>query len=138
MAGDLQRVAIAVVEHAGHYLVGSRKPGQALAGLAEFPGGKCLAGEDAAACAIRECREETGVDVVAIRLLNSCRHEYPNGTLDLEFWLCHPAAREVGNQMAPPRGSFEWLPAQTLKSLHFPAANQPVIDLLTAGTEIVG
>ncbi len=48
MADDVARVAIAVVEHSGYYLVGTRKPGEVLAGHAEFPGGKCLPGEEAA------------------------------------------------------------------------------------------
>ena len=94
MADVVKRVAVAVVEQGGRYLVGTRKPGEVLAGQAEFPGGKCLPDEDFAACAVRECREETGLDVVTLRLLYTCRHTYAHGTLDLEFWLCRPAATE--------------------------------------------
>jgi 8-oxo-dGTP diphosphatase len=136
MADEVQRVAIAVVEQDGHYLVGTRKAGGALAGRAEFPGGKCLPGEDGAACAIRECREETGLDVIAVRRLFACRHVYGYGTLDLEFWLCRPKLR--GENSPAAGGGFEWLPVQSLKSLIFPDANRPVIGLLTAGTESVG
>jgi 8-oxo-dGTP diphosphatase len=39
------------------------------AGLWSIPGGKCLAGEDSAAAAVRETFEETGLLVVAKRLL---------------------------------------------------------------------
>ena len=132
MADVVKRVAVAVVEQGGRYLVGTRKPGEALAGQAEFPGGKCLPDEDFAACAVRECREETGLDVVALRRLYACRHTYGHGTLDLEFWLCRPAAAENTGVVG---GGFEWVPGQSLKTLHFPDANRPVIVLLSAGFE---
>jgi 8-oxo-dGTP diphosphatase len=135
MADEVQRVAIAVVEHAGRYLVGTRGPAEVLAGRAEFPGGKCLPHEEGPAAAVRECREETGLEIIASRRLYACRHRYDHGTLDLEFWLCHPALPEIAG---PVGGGFEWVPAQSLKSLHFPEANRPVLELLTAGVEFAG
>jgi 8-oxo-dGTP diphosphatase len=130
MGDSVQRVAVAVVEHGGAYLVGTRRPGEVLAGQAEFPGGKCLPDEASADCAVRECREETGLPVVAVSRLYACRHTYAHGTLDLEFWLCRPAtdSTAVG-------GGYEWLSAQALKSLRFPEANRPVIDRLAAGEQ---
>lgn len=136
MADDVERVAIAVVEQSGCYLVGTRKTGEVLAGLAEFPGGKCLPGEDAPACGVRECYEETGIKVVALRRLFACRHAYGHGLLELEFWLCRP---EISQDVAKPANNgFRWLPVQALKSLHFPPANRPVIELLTADTPFLG
>jgi 8-oxo-dGTP diphosphatase len=135
MADEVQRVAIAVVEHAGRYLVGTRGSAETLAGRAEFPGGKCLSNEEGSAAAVRECREETGLEVIPLRRLYACRHRYDHGTLDLEFWLCRPAATEISGKVG---AGFEWLPAQALKSLHFPEANRPVIVLLTAGVESAG
>ena len=38
-------IAVAVVEHAGRYLIGLRPAGEALAGYWEFPGGKVPQGE---------------------------------------------------------------------------------------------
>jgi hypothetical protein len=38
----------------------------------------------------------------------------------------------------PVENGFRWVPAQALKSLHFPAANAPVIRLLSADTHSVG
>ena len=52
MPPKLVRVGIAVVEHANQYLVGVRGPIGPLAGYDEFPGGKCIANETAAACAV--------------------------------------------------------------------------------------
>ena len=61
------RVAIAIVEQNGQFLVGVRPESVPLAGLAEFPGGKVHDDETAAAAAVRECREETGLQVVIDR-----------------------------------------------------------------------
>ena len=57
MTADIKRIGIAVVEHAGRYLVGIRGPDVPLAGYAEFPGGKCLPNESPEDCAVRECRD---------------------------------------------------------------------------------
>jgi 8-oxo-dGTP pyrophosphatase MutT (NUDIX family) len=54
------RIGIAIVEHAGRFLVGVRGDGSPLSGKAEFPGGKCHENESPAECAVRECLEETG------------------------------------------------------------------------------
>jgi 8-oxo-dGTP diphosphatase len=65
-------IAIAVVEQNNCFLIGKRPPGVVLAGYWEFPGGKILDGEEPSACAARECREETGVDVEVGELLCEC------------------------------------------------------------------
>jgi 8-oxo-dGTP diphosphatase len=127
-----EHVAIAVVEHEGRYLVGTRRSDQPLAGRAEFPGGRCQPGEAGSACAVRECREETGFAVTAVRKLCEVRHAYAHGTLDLEFWLCRPIEGESPDDAA---GRFRWVPAQSLKSLDFPEANRAVLEILAAGTE---
>ena len=61
------RVAIAIVEQNGQFLVGVRPESVPLAGFAEFPGGKVHDDETAAAAAVRECHEETGLQVVVER-----------------------------------------------------------------------
>jgi mutator protein MutT len=121
-------IGIAVVENAGQYLVGVRGPNSPLAGLAEFPGGKCLPGETPHDCAVRECREETGLAVVPIRLLVNQQFEYEHDTVDLHFWICRPANAD---SVAADHRGFRWVDASLLASLKFPAGNAPVISLLT-------
>ena len=118
-------IGIAVVEHEGRYLVGIRGEEGPLPGYAEFPGGKCLPGEAPGECAQRECREETGLDVVAVELLLNARFTYPHGSVDLHFWLCRPTG--------PARAAhkrFCWVPAAELADLRFPEANYPLIERL--------
>ena len=131
---ETTRVGIAIVEHEGRFLVGVRQADQVLAGKAEFPGGKCEAGETARDCAVRECLEETGVPVVAERLLEHTDHEYQHGRVDLEFWLCSVVANEAsetGNSVWP-SGSFRWCAWSELATFDFPEANRRVIERLAA------
>ena len=122
------RIGIAVVCCQGHYVVGIRDASQSLAGYAEFPGGKCHADEASDACAVRECREETGLDVLPAELISTINWSYDHGDVVLHFWLCHP----VGSPAALPRCGvpFQWVSAAALRELRFPEANRSVVDYL--------
>lgn len=122
-------IGIAVVERNGCYLVGIRDNDGPLPGYAEFPGGKCRPGESPEHCALRECREETGLDVISVELLLNRRFTYPHGTVDLHFWLCKPADEE---KVAEEHHRFRWIPAAELVALQFLEANEPVIAMLIA------
>ncbi len=124
-----KRIGIAIVKHAGRYLVGVRGPEQALAGCAEFPGGKCEPEESPQECAVRECREETGLAVVAERLLEETTFAHPHGEVELHFWLCAP--QEPAHVTADHRG-FRWVTGEELRSLPFPEANRSLVEKLTA------
>lgn len=121
-------IGIAVVDQSGRYLVGVRPDDVALPGLCEFPGGKCRPGETPAECAVRECREETGLAVEPVASLATKRHRYPHGEVELHFWLCRP--RRSADVAESHRG-FTWVPAAELASLPFPEANAGVIELLS-------
>lgn len=125
---SVKQIGIAVVERHGTYLVGVRAAGQVLAGHAEFPGGKCDPGELPAACAVRECREETGLTVVAERLLDVVPFQYPHGAVALHFWLCRVGAEP--EHRTDPQGGFRWVPARELAALDFPEANRAVVARL--------
>lgn len=119
-------IGIAVVEHAGQYLVGVRAEGTVLAGYAEFPGGKCEPGETAEACAVRECLEETGLSVESVGLIDRIAWDYPHGQVDLSFVRC------LISEDAQPRSPFRWVPVEELGKLRFPEANAEVIAKLLA------
>lgn len=121
------RIGIAVVEHAGRYLVGVRPDGVPLAGYAEFPGGKCEPGEPPEICAIRECVEESGLAVKSVRRIDCLSHTYDHGTVELHFWLCRPL--DPTTVTADHRG-YRWVAAAELKTLKFPEANAGVIRKL--------
>lgn len=118
-------VAIAVVQHEGRFLVGTRPVGVPLAGLAEFPGGKVHAGETPAEAAARECLEESGLVVEVGREYLSTLQQYDHGLLEVHFFRC----RVVDSAVAP-RSPFRWVDAAELASLEFPAANGPLTEIL--------
>jgi 8-oxo-dGTP diphosphatase len=58
-------------------------------GTWSLPGGRCEAGEDGARAAVREVREETGLDVVPLRLVGTVeRAAAPGHRYRIEDWEC--------------------------------------------------
>jgi 8-oxo-dGTP diphosphatase len=138
MTGRIARqIGIAIVEFDGHYVVGTRQAGQDLAGLAEFPGGKCEIGERPEECAVRECFEETGLPVTPVRLVDRAEHEYAHAAVDLHFWLCQvKSCRADGDSdESPPamphlENGFQWKSVDELRQLSFPEANLGILKML--------
>src|SRR5689334_470092 len=119
-------VAIAVVQDSnGRILVGIRPDGVPLAGLAEFPGGKIESGESPESAAVRECREETGLNVAISSLPTTVHHEYDHASLRLLFFHCSPT-----DITGIPRSPYRYVTLEELAQLKFPAANQTIIDEL--------
>lgn len=121
------RIGIAIVECDGDYLVGERGPGGPLAGYAEFPGGKCDPGEPSDVAACRECREETGLDVTAVELLDERIFSYPHGEVQLSFWRCRLNRPHLGSS---PLHGFRWVSESMLRQLPFPEGNRHALEKL--------
>ncbi|MEI8228572.1 MAG: NUDIX domain-containing protein [Planctomycetota bacterium] len=126
MPEALVTIAVAVVVHEGHVLVG-RRSCHALeaAGLDEFPGGKTEAGETVAEAAARECLEETGIAVrVTDRSFGIASAQQSPPLMIIFRWATpiDPATRPT-----PP---FAWIPIGQLAELNFPEANAAVLALL--------
>lgn len=58
-------------------------PGQTLAGMWEFPGGKREPGETPQACIVRDLREELCVEFSAGEVIAELVFGYPSGTIRL-------------------------------------------------------
>jgi 8-oxo-dGTP diphosphatase len=118
-------VGIGLVRRADCFLVRQRPENTVYAGYWEFPGGKCEPGEDPAHATARECFEETGLQVVVGRLRRVTTYRYPHGLVELFFHDCaslHPSDE-------PALGSgFQWVKATELASLHFPEANEAILE----------
>ena len=124
------RIGIAVIESAGRILVGRRSASVPLPGRAEFPGGKCEADETPRSCAVRECREETGLLIVPREHLATVEHSYEHADVELHFWKCglSPGLPDQATATSP----FRWVTFEELATLDFPAANKTVIEQLLA------
>tara|TARA_Y100000815_G_scaffold179957_1_gene163957 strand:+ start:1000 stop:1389 length:390 start_codon:yes stop_codon:yes gene_type:complete len=77
------QVAAAVIHQEGMVLITRRAPGEKLAGMWEFPGGKLEPGETPQTCIVRELREELGVESDAGEILTTSAFTYPGGTIEL-------------------------------------------------------
>ncbi len=118
-------IAIAVVRHQGNVLIGLRPPGVPLAGLWEFPGGKILPGETPEQAAVRECREETGLEIRLTGAYAPWEYAYPHGTMRFHAFAAEPAQTDV-----PPRPPFCWVPCGNLSRYAFPPANAGLVGQL--------
>ncbi len=131
--GSRKEIAVAVVEHAGRYLVGRRPANVPLAGYWEFPGGKVLPGESPAAAAVRECLEETGLEVRVESAFPDVMHQYAHDLVALHFFRCLAM-----NPAAPLKSPFQWASCAELETLQFPEANRELIATLIANEKFDG
>ena len=118
-------IAVAVVEHDDRFLIGQRPSGVVLAGFWEFPGGKVCRGESAEQAALRECREETGIEVEVLGMYGERLHKYDHGAVHLHFVACRPR-----NFLQPPCSPFRWVERQDLSRYEFPPANDELLRIL--------
>lgn len=97
-------------------------------GVWEFPGGKCEPGETPEQATIRECREETGLAIVAGRLRRRLVHRYPHAWVELFYFDC----RTADPASDPPVDTgFRWVEARELPALEFPGANESILEELS-------
>jgi 8-oxo-dGTP diphosphatase len=122
-------VTAAVIERNGAFLVTRRPDGVHLAGLWEFPGGKCEPGESYPACLQREIREELHADARVLDEILTATHEYPERVVELHFLRCElleePRAL-LGQEM-------RWVARGDLSALEFPPADSELIAILQRG-----
>ena len=122
-------VLAAIIEEEGRFLVTRRVDGTHLAGLWEFPGGKCEPGETHDACLARELREELGVESQVDEEVVVIDHAYPDRTVRLHFRRCRLRGTPrpmLGQQM-------QWIDRAGLGTLEFPPADRALIELLRTG-----
>jgi len=86
-------------DSSGRILIAERLCDGPFNGLWEFPGGKITDGETSAQALNRELAEELGIEVTTSRLFMELHHEYPDRTVDIEFfvvtsWKGEPAGLE--------------------------------------------
>lgn len=125
-------IALAIILHPtdGTVLIARRKADAHLPDVWEFPGGKCLPGEDPAACAVREAREETGLAVTVLEAWPALGHAYPDRAVTLYPFLCRAAGSEA---RALDSRAVAWAVPSELRRYPFPEANGPLLERLGAG-----
>jgi mutator protein MutT len=123
-------VVAAIVERHGRLLVTRRLEGTHLAGLWEFPGGKCDPGESHEDCLARELIEELGIVASIGREVLATEHIYPDRTVRLHFREC-----TIEGEPQPLLGQhIRWIEREALDTLEFPPADAELIEKLKRTT----
>ena len=121
------RVAAAVIEKDGQYLITQRRDGAVLPLLWEFPGGKVELGETDQNALQRELRERLDVDIEVIRKLGETHHAYEGYWVVMAMYEC----RLLGAELRAKRvRDFRWVNSRSLDQYAFPAADQTTIEKL--------
>jgi mutator protein MutT len=119
------RVVACVISRDGRFLITQRKKESHLGHLWEFPGGKIEPGESPQQCAVRECREEIGVEVKAGETIEEVRHDYPELRVHLYFIKCELISGE-------PRpldcADLTWARPEEFSRFRFPEADRGIIE----------
>ena len=122
-------VSAALIFHAGRLLITQRHANSHLGGLWEFPGGKREAGETFEKCLVREIREELGVEISVRRLFEEVRHDYPEKSVHLKFFICELVS---GEPQAIDCAALKWVDRAGLAAHEFPAADASLLIKLQA------
>jgi 8-oxo-dGTP diphosphatase len=123
-------VVCALIERQDRLLVAKRAPGQSMAGMWEFPGGKIRDGEKPEDAIVREIREELGCGIRPIRLLTAHTHDYPDLTVTLVPYLC---VLIDGEPRAIEHAQLRWAAKDELLDLEWSAADVPILERYLAG-----
>ena len=127
-----KQIAVAIVMkqdglNGTQFLIDRRPEDGMLGGLWEFPGGKIETGETAEACALREVKEEVGLEVEAIHELGAVDHAYTHFSVTLNTFICRHLS---GEPQALEVADVRWVSFGDFKDYAFPVANQKIFPLL--------
>ena len=125
-------VAAGLLFQSGKLLITQRPPGGHLAGLWEFPGGKCEPGETLPECLQRELHEELGVLVNVRECVETLEHAYPEKIVQLSFYQC---ALVMGEPEGREGQSIAWVGSDELGDYQFPEADAQLLEKLKANPD---
>ena len=120
-------VTAAVIERDGHFFMTRRLNGTHLAGMWEFPGGKCGADESLVESLERELLEELGSRSTIGEEIFTVEHAYPERTIRLHFFavtLLDEPKPLLGQEM-------RWVSRNELRELQLPEADRGLVERLT-------
>lgn len=121
------KVSAAIIKQNGKILVCKRGPGGSCAHLWEFPGGKLEMGEDAFGAAVRECREELGISIVPLAVLDEYPFAYPERDIYFYFVLATYGGEEL---LLNVHEDTRWLTPYEMDPDEFCPADRRIIELL--------
>ncbi len=115
---------------AGEILICQRGAGGNCAFLWEFPGGKQESDESAAACLVRECREELGVEIEVLELLEQSSYDYPDNKIAFSFFAAQIIS---GTPQKSVHQQILWVSPCDLGNYEFCPADREIVARLASG-----
>lgn len=121
-------VAAAIIyDPAGRILIARRRPDKSQGGMREFPGGKLEAGEEAAACLIRELKEEMSILIRPRSAFGINEHHYGSISIRLIAWQADYVS---GSITLSDHDDYRWILPEELSGFTFAAADIPFVQRL--------
>ena len=120
-------VAAAIIRKNDKVLIAQRLENSHMGLKWEFPGGKIEKDEDAAACLIREIREELDLGIEVGEELMVVEHQYQDKKVILH---CHWCQHLEGEAKTLGCLSFKWVGSSDIKDYDFSEADLPVVEYL--------
>lgn len=123
-----QHVVVGIVRNPMEEILVMKRPADRhLGGLAEFPGGKLVAGESPESALQRELKEELDIDMCRCRPLIQVPYSYADREVFLDVFLVTDYSGRVRGVEGQ---EFGWRSPRALDSLHFPKANHGIVRAL--------
>jgi 8-oxo-dGTP diphosphatase len=120
-------VTAAIIQDQGRYFVARRGPGEKLAGLWEFPGGKVEPGETLQEGLKREIAEELGVEAIVGDVVTESHYKYEHG----EILLVALQTEIKGNDIRlSVHDKEDWLFPEQILALELAPADIPIAKFL--------
>ncbi len=120
-------VSAGLIFRDGKLLITQRHADAHLGGLWEFPGGKREANETFEQCLVRELREELGVEISVVELIEELTHDYAEKSVRLKFFICKLLS---GEPQPIDCAAVKWVARDELTAHEFPAADAKLLEKL--------
>ena len=121
------KVAAAIIENDGKFLICQRGAGGNCAFLWEFPGGKIEEGESPNEALVREIREELSVEIEPISLFDEFLFSYPDKDIYFYFIRSKIVSGEIQLNV---HADAKWIKPHDKAIFEFCPADIPVINKL--------
>ena len=120
-------VTAAIIKQDNKILVARRAPGEKLAGLWEFPGGKLEEGETLQECLERELEEEFGISTKCGKEITSSIYEYEHGAFEI---IALESKIISGNLELRVHDKIQWIPVSELLQVELLPADVAIAKYL--------
>jgi 8-oxo-dGTP diphosphatase len=120
-------VTAAIIQDQGRFFVARRGPGEKLAGLWEFPGGKVEPGETLQESLKREIAEELGVEAIVGDVVTESHYKYEHGEILLVALQAEIKGKDIKLSV---HDREDWLFPEQILALELAPADIPIAKFL--------